>query len=166
MSIVNETIVDIIQSSGIDMVFSVPCKMLSGILVEIDRRKICHVPVCREEEGIGVAAGAALAGRRPMILMQNSGLGNCINALMSLTRTYKLPLFILMSHRGGRDEKIMAQVPMGEKSPLLLKEMDIDFLNIKDISNITSLKTHIDKAFIENLIKAAFLAPEVFSDKV
>ncbi len=163
---VNKTIVDMIESSGIDMVFSVPCKMLSGILLEINRRQICHVPVCREEEGIGVAAGAALAGRRPMIIMQNSGLGNCINALMSLTRTYKLPLFILMSHRGGSDEKIMAQVPMGEKSPLLLKEMDIDFLNIKNVSNINGLRAHIEKAFIENMINAAFLSPEVFNGQV
>ncbi len=63
-----------------------------------------HIQVCREEEGVGIAAGAALAGKKPLLLMQNSGLGNTINALMSLTRLYRLPLFIAYesSRRPGR----------------------------------------------------------------
>ena len=81
--------------AGIDLVLSLPCNMLSGILAEIDRLPIRRIAVCREEEGVGIAAGAALAGRRPLLLMQNSGLGNCVNALASLTCFYVLPLFML-----------------------------------------------------------------------
>ena len=58
----------------------------------IDDGPIRHVPVTREEEGVGIAAGAALAGGKPLLLMQNSGLGNCVNALASLTGLYELPL--------------------------------------------------------------------------
>ena len=154
---VDKQIVDIIESSGVDVVLSLPCNMLSGLMDEIDRRNIKHVPVCREEEGVGIAAGVVLAGKRPMILMQNSGLGNCVNALMSLTSLYEMPLLIMMSHRGGEDEKISAQKPMGEAAPLILDSMKIDHISIAGINELDGLKTDIDYAFENNEILAVFL---------
>ena len=61
--------------------------------------EIMHIPVTREEEGIGICAGAYMGGHKPAILMQNSGLGNSINALKSLMELYKFPLVIIISHR-------------------------------------------------------------------
>ena len=163
---VDELIVDIFKTEGIDIILSVPCNMLSGIILEIDRRNIKHIAVCREEEGVGIAAGAALAVRRPMILMQNSGLGNSINAMMSLTHLYKLPLFILMSHRGGPGEKIAAQLPMGKKSVLLLNALDIDFCTLTKISDIEKLRLFIRKTFDNDSICAAFLSQELWHEAV
>ena len=161
---VNQKIVDIIASAGIDVVLSLPCNMLSGIMDEIVLRNIKHVPVCREEEGIGIAAGAVLAGKRPMILMQNSGLGNCVNALMSLTSLYEMPLFILMSHRGGEGEQISAQMPMGETAPLILDSMKIDHISIGEINELDGLKTDIDYAFDNNEILAVFLKRDLWHE--
>ena len=89
--------------------------------------EIMHVPVTREEEGIGICAGAYMGGRKPAILMQNSGLGNSINALKSLTELYKFPLVIIISHRGTEGETICGQIPMGESTPRLLNAMDFHF---------------------------------------
>ena len=82
----SEAIYDGLKDAGIDFIVSVPCANLSKILEMIDKDEdIIHIPVTREEEGIGICAGAYLGGKKPAILMQNSGLGNSINALKSLT---------------------------------------------------------------------------------
>ena len=89
--------------------------------------EIIHVPVTREEEGIGICAGAYLGGKRTAILMQNSGLGNSINALKSLMELYEFPFIMIMSHRGTEGENICGQIPMGESTPRILEAMDFRF---------------------------------------
>jgi sulfopyruvate decarboxylase subunit alpha len=68
-----------------------------------------------------------MGGRKTAILMQNSGLGNSINALKSLTELYHFPLVMIMSHRGTEGESICGQVPMGEATPRLLDAMDFTY---------------------------------------
>lgn len=103
-----------IKNSGVDLILSVPCDMLKGLINKIENAKeILNIPVTREEEGVGIAAGAYLGGKTPLILMQNSGLGNSINAIKSLLELYEIPVIFMMSHRGAEGEKIIAQFPMG-----------------------------------------------------
>ncbi|MBS7288416.1 MAG: sulfopyruvate decarboxylase subunit alpha [Candidatus Freyarchaeota archaeon] len=113
--------------AGVDFAVSVPDTLFAEVLEKLGDVGIMHVPVTREEEGVGVAAGAYLGGRRPALLMQNSGLGNCLNALLSLNKTFGIPLLMLVSQRGGRGEKIVAQIPMGEATIPLLKAACIPF---------------------------------------
>ncbi len=124
----SEAIFDALKDIGIDFVVSVPCVNLSKLLDMIDEdSEITHIPVTREEEGIGICAGAYLGGMKPAILMQNSGLGNSINALKSLSELYEFPLLMIMSHRGTEGENICGQVPMGESTPRILEAMDFRF---------------------------------------
>ena len=124
----SEAIFNGLKDAGIDFIVSVPCVNLSKLLNMIDEDdEITHIPVTREEEGIGICAGAYLGGKKPAILMQNSGLGNSINALKSLTELYKFPLLMIMSHRGTEGENICGQVPMGESTPRILEAMDFRF---------------------------------------
>ena len=124
----SEAIYNGLKDAGIDFIVSVPCVNLSKLLEMIDEdEEITHIPVTREEEGIGICAGAFLGGKRTAILMQNSGLGNSINALKSLTELYEFPLLMIMSHRGTEGENICGQVPMGESTPLILEAMNFKF---------------------------------------
>lgn len=124
----SEAIYDGLKDAGIDFIVSVPCVNLSKLLDMIDEDpEITHIPVTREEEGIGICAGAYLGGKRTAILMQNSGFGNSINALKSLMELYEFPLIMIMSHRGTEGENIVGQVPMGESTPLILEAMDYKF---------------------------------------
>ncbi len=124
----SEAIFDGLKDAGINFIVSVPCINLSKILDMIDEdEEIIHVPVTREEEGIGLCAGAYLGGKNPAILMQNSGLGNSVNALKSLTELYEMPLLMIMSHRGTEGESICGQVPMGQSTPRILEAMDFQF---------------------------------------
>ena len=157
-------IVDILESSGVDIVLSLPCNILAGIIAEIENRSMKHIPVCREEEGVGIAAGAALAENRPVLLMQNSGLGNSVNAIMSLTSLYRLPLFIMMSHRGEMGEKISAQVPMGKTAPLLFDAMNIGFLSVSSKVQLSELESFIKTTFNTRKINAAFLSRNLWHE--
>lgn len=124
----SEAIFNSLKDCGIDFIVSVPCVNLSKLLNMIDDdEEITHIPVTREEEGIGICAGAYLGGKSPAILMQNSGLGNSINALKSLMELYRFPLLMIMSHRGTEGENICGQVPMGESTPRILEAMDFNF---------------------------------------
>lgn len=124
----SEAIFNALKDVGIDFIVSVPCVNLSRLLDMIDEDdEIIHIPVTREEEGIGICAGAYLGGKRPAILMQNSGLGNSINALKSLTELYEFPLLMIMSHRGTEGESICGQVPMGQSTPRILEAMGFRF---------------------------------------
>ncbi len=141
---INQKLYDIIESSVIDLVLSVPCILLKGILELINEKKeILHIPVTREEEGVGIAAGAYLGGRNPVILMQNSGLGNSINAIKSLLELYDIPVIFIMSHRGGKGEKILAQIPMGKITNKLLDVIGIKTWSIKSSKEITKLEEAI-----------------------
>jgi sulfopyruvate decarboxylase alpha subunit len=66
-----------------------------------------------EEEGIGILAGAWLGGERGVLLMQSSGVGNCINTL-SLVKVCGLPLLMIVTMRGEWGEANPWQVPMGQ----------------------------------------------------
>jgi sulfopyruvate decarboxylase subunit alpha len=115
-----------LKRAGIDFATSIPCVNLQQLLTLVgEDPEIIHVPVTREEEGVGLCAGAWMAGRHPALLMQNSGLGNCINALASLDILYGIPLLMIISHRGCAGEPMVGQVPMGRLTSPLLDAMKI-----------------------------------------
>src|SRR5512135_2877828 len=111
-----EVLTGLLKDAGVDFTASLPCEKIKGLL-EMVAETFFHVPLTREEEGVGICAGAALSGKRPAIFVQSSGVGNMINALLSLTGFYQLPLALFISHRGIYREKIAAQVPMGQRLP-------------------------------------------------
>jgi sulfopyruvate decarboxylase alpha subunit len=78
------------------------------------------VPLTTEEEGIALLAGAWLGGQRGVLLMQSSGVGNCIN-MLSLVRTCRFPLLMLVTMRGQPGEFNPWQLPMGETAAPVLE---------------------------------------------
>ncbi|MFW9820755.1 MAG: thiamine pyrophosphate-binding protein [Candidatus Thorarchaeota archaeon] len=105
-----------------------PCgktaKLTSSIM---DISSLDIVLVTREEEGVGISAGLSLAGNRPFMFIQSSGLGNSINAICSLIYAHELPLLIIASFRGYYNELIEAQKQLGKRLPGLLEGMGVDF---------------------------------------
>src|SRR5258705_6742280 len=82
------------------------------------------VVLSTEEEGIGLTAGAWLGGVRSVLLMQSSGVGNCINAL-GMTRECRFPLLMLVTMRGQFGEFNPWQVPMGQATSGVLTAMGV-----------------------------------------
>jgi sulfopyruvate decarboxylase alpha subunit len=82
------------------------------------------VALTAEEEGIGLAAGAWLGGARSALLMQSSGVGNCVNAL-GMVRECRFPLLMLVTMRGEYGEFNPWQVPMGQAVGEVLQAMGV-----------------------------------------
>lgn len=82
--------------------------------------RMTAVPLTTEEEGIALLAGAWLGGQRGVLLMQSSGVGNCIN-MLSLARACRFPLLMLVTMRGQWGEFNPWQVPMGQTTPEMLR---------------------------------------------
>ncbi|MFE5772421.1 phosphonopyruvate decarboxylase [Streptomyces sp. NPDC056485] len=80
----------------------VPCSFLKGPFALLERRE-SYVPAPNEGIALSMAAGAELAGTRAAVLAQNSGLGNLLDPLTSLTMAYEIPLLLFVSLRGWPD---------------------------------------------------------------
>ena len=113
------------KARSIEVVCTVPDGGLTPLLkmVEADGG-LRLVTLTTEEEGIGIATGCWLGGKRAMIAMQSSGVGNCINAL-GLPLAYRAPCLMLITMRGQWGEFNPWQVPMGQAAKPTLEAMDV-----------------------------------------
>ena len=90
-----------LKGAGINLVATLPDVNLADVLSEVDEdREIIHVPLCREEEGMGICAGAYLVGKRCAAIMQNGGFFNSNNAIISTLLQYQIPLLLLIYYAG------------------------------------------------------------------
>jgi len=155
-----------IKESGINLILSVPCGMLKGLLKIItEKNEIQHISITREEEGVGIAAGAYLGGRTPAILMQNSGLGNSINAIKSLIQLYNIPIVFIMSHRGAEGEKILAQMPMGQVTLSLLDCISLESAIIDSKIKIGTISDIVKNHQLKQESIAIILKRTLWSEK-
>jgi len=98
--------IDILKEVGYNFFTGVPCTILSQIILTlIDDPDVTYISAPREDAALGLATGAYLAGKMPVVLMQNSGLGYSLNCLTSLQLLYRIPCLIIISWRGfgGKD---------------------------------------------------------------
>ncbi len=161
LCVVELEIISFLKENGFDFGVTFPSSKLKNLLEMIeDDDEILPVPVTREEEGVGVCAGAYLAGKKPFMLIQSSGLGNSFNAIASLLKTYRIPVLIIAEHRGSYNEKIPAQVPLGVALPGMLVAMDIPFIMIS--ARLDSLEEFSASSFRDGEPHVALLSPELF----
>jgi phosphonopyruvate decarboxylase len=104
--------VDRLLAAGFDFFAGVPCSLVGPVIAELERRG-CYLGETREDAALGVAAGAYLGGRRPVVIMQNSGLGVSLNALGSLHILYQLPVLLVITWRGYEGKDAPEHLVMG-----------------------------------------------------
>ena len=106
----------------------------AGHAVLIDRsladRHVHSIALTSEEEGVALIAGADLGGARAVLLMQSSGVGNCIN-MLSLINAGRFPFLTLVSMRGDFGEGNPWQFPMGQATQAVLEAMGVICLRIE-----------------------------------
>ena len=118
-----------------------------------------------EEEGIALAAGAWLGGQRAALLMQSSGVGNCIN-LLSLAKSCRFPLTMLVTMRGEWGEFNPWQVPMGTKTQAALELMDVLVYRVEHPGDAAETVTAaLDIAFNGELATAVLLSQRLIGAK-
>ena len=103
----------------------------------LDDPEVYSVALTTEEEGIGLLAGAHLGGGRGVLLMQSSGVGNCINFL-SLVRGGQFPFLMLVSMRGDFGEGNPWQMPMGRAVEPVLEAMGVMCVRADDAHEVAA----------------------------
>jgi len=89
---------------GYDFWTGVPCSILTPFINSvIQSEALDYVGAASEGEAVGIAAGAHLAGRKTVVICQNSGLGNTVNPLTSLNYPFRVPTLLITTHRGAPD---------------------------------------------------------------
>ncbi len=157
-----EQVIEILKKNRIEYIFSVPCEKIQNLL-RLCSQSFNHIPLTREEEGIGIATGAYLAGsHRSALLMQSGGLGNSLNALMSLAVIHKIPIPLLISWRGIYKETIIAQHPMGQHITRLFEASDIPFIEIQEEKNLDKLDHALQSSFDHETPYGILLSPKVW----
>ena len=133
-------IVEDLVSNEIGFVTTVPCKQLADVIEGVEAHEsILHVPSNKEDEGMGLCAGAYLGGTRPCIIMQNTALGVTINTLATLIQYYQIPLPMLISYRGEVGEKVACQVEMAVHTKALLRQLTIPTFHFHRAEDVEEL---------------------------
>jgi len=122
-----QTVHERFKAHGIKLVVHVTDAALVGLIGACEADPdMAVLQLTREEEGVGILSGAYLGGTRGALLMQSSGLGNCINALGGLPMAYRIPFLMLITPRGRLSEFNPSQVPAGRATPKLLDALGIE----------------------------------------
>ncbi len=117
-----------LRRHGFDFFTGVPCSLLEGLYPALESQtEVPYVEAVREDEAVGQAAGAYLAGRKPVVLMQNSGLGNSLNAIVSLSQIYRTPFLLLVTWRGFEGKDAPEHLVMGEAMTRILDSLHLPY---------------------------------------
>jgi len=108
----DEGLLDQLLADGHDFFTGVPDSGLKRFLADVwELPPDQHVPATWEAEAVGIAAGAALAGRKPVVYLQNAGLGHAVNPLASLCIPYGIETTLVVGHRHTLPQhKVMGEV--------------------------------------------------------
>lgn len=124
-----------LKAAGIDLVASVPdINLVELISLLADDQDIQHVPIGREEEGIGVCAGAYLGGKRPALLMQNAGLMNSCNGITTTALQFGLPILLLVYYAGDMGDN--AFHTLGLVTEPVLRGLGLKYSVLRDPTDV------------------------------
>ena len=158
---------DTLKRAGVAQVGYVPD---AGHARLIDRCRadpeIRDIVLTTEEEGVALAAGAWLGGQHCALLMQSSGVGNCIN-MLSLMRTCRFPMLMFITMRGEWEEFNPWQVPMGSIVEPVLKLCEAEVYRAREPGEVEGLATRAaQQAYGDERIVAVLLSQQLIGKKV
>ena len=158
---------DVLKQADIRQVGYVPD---AGHARVIERCKadaaIRDVVLTTEEEGVALAAGAWLGGERAALLMQSSGVGNCIN-MLSLMRTCRFPLVMIVTMRGEWEEFNPWQAPMGLIVEPVLRLCEGEIYRVQNPAEVAPTAARaFEQAFSDDRIVAILLSQQLIGRKL
>lgn len=155
-----------LKSNAIELVGYVPDAGHSSVITQCRADEaITDVVLTTEEEGIGLCAGAWLGGKRSVLLMQSSGVGNCVNAF-SLQQITRFPLVIIVTMRGEYAEFNPWQVPMGSITEQTLKLSGFMTYRANEPAEAVELtQAAIDMAFGSSIATSVLLSQRLIGRK-
>jgi sulfopyruvate decarboxylase subunit alpha len=135
---------DALKACGVRVMSALPETWLVHLIrMAEDDPDVTLVRLAKEEEGVGISAGAHLAGVRSAMLMQNHGLLASVNGIVSCAQLYRIPLLMIVSFRGEFGERDPWQTEGGGVTEDLLRALRIPFVYLDSPDHVAR---RIDKA--------------------
>jgi sulfopyruvate decarboxylase subunit alpha len=133
-----QSIVAGLRGAGINFVATLPDINLTDLLQAVEEeREFTHVPLCREEEGIGICAGAYMVGKKCAAIMQNGGFFNSNNAIVSTLLQYQIPLLLMIYYAGDVGDRTFSST--GAMTEPVLQALDIRYYVMRDSNDAPEL---------------------------
>src|SRR5881227_1787780 len=138
VSVTNSKLIyDALKACNVKIISALPETWLVHLIrMAEEDPEMTLVRLAKEEEGIGISAGAHLAGVNSALLMQNHGFLAAINPIVSLALLYRIPLLLLISYRGHFGEKDPWQTQGGLLSEALLRALNIPIWHLTSPTDV------------------------------
>ncbi|WP_433616720.1 thiamine pyrophosphate-binding protein [Dactylosporangium sp. CA-139114] len=146
-----------LAEQGFAPFFGTPCGILAPLYDRLEASADLWT-VSREDNAVGIAAGSALSGKHPVVLMQNSGLGQSVNALASLVVPYRIPMLLVVSMRGTPPDTTTENLVMGRLTKLLLTEAGVPVAHL-DPASLPAQAAWAHDLVVRHRQPAALLVP-------
>lgn len=125
------TLYEEMKKVGVRLCVSLPDSWLSDLIARMEADpEMIHVPVSREEEGVGVCCGAVAGGMRAAMVVQNVGVMNSLGALATLPVAYGIPFLLIISDRGRLGDGAFYDVEKGRNARFLLAQIGIQHFDL------------------------------------
>ncbi|MFQ5913176.1 MAG: sulfopyruvate decarboxylase subunit alpha [Nitrospinota bacterium] len=122
----SDKLYDELKASGVRLCTTVPDSWLAGLIARMGSDpEMIHVPVAREEEGVGVCCGAVAGGMRAAMVIQNVGAMNSGGAMATFPIAYGIPFLMIVSHRGRLGDKLFYDVEKGRSAERILEQVGV-----------------------------------------
>ena len=133
----SRVVYDALKKCGIGLVSALPETWLVHLIrMAEDDPEMILVRLAKEEEGVGISAGAHFAGVPSAMLMQNHGFLASINGIVSCAQLYRIPLLMLISYRGEFGERDPWQTEGGGVTEALLRALSIPYERLDEPSHV------------------------------
>jgi len=133
----SKLVYDALLAAGVEVISALPETWLVHLVrLADDDPGMTLVRLAKEEEGVGISAGAHLAGKKAAMLMQNHGLLQAVNGIVSLAQLYKIPLLMLISDRGHLGEPDPWQTAGGRATRPVLDALQIVTDELRDPATV------------------------------
>jgi sulfopyruvate decarboxylase subunit alpha len=153
----SQLIYEALKACDIRVISALPETWLVHLLrLADDDPEMTLVRLAKEEEGVGISAGAHLAGVKSALLMQNHGLLQSVNGIVGVARLYRIPLLMLISYRGEFGERDPWQTEGGGVTEAVLEALDIPHARLEDPEHVTK-RIHQAQTLAEAALKPVAL---------
>jgi len=159
----SQLIYDALKACGVRLMSALPETWLVHLIrMAEDDPEMTLVRLSKEEEGVGVSIGAHLAGVKSAMLMQNHGFLAAINGIVSGAQLYRIPLLMLISHRGEFGERDPWQTEGGGVTTQLLDALRIPFALLEEPAHVAHrVKKGLTLAYASNKPVALLLCRDL-----
>ena len=135
----SQLIYDALKACDVRLISALPETWLVHLIrLADDDPEVTLVRLAKEEEGVGISAGAHLAGVKSAMLMQNHGFLASINGIVSLAHLYKIPLLMLISYRGEFGERDPWQTQGGGVTEPLLRSLGVPYERLERAEEVAA----------------------------